>query len=74
MYDLLTILISEVGVRKDNIRGLYKFIEETEEEIIISRTLDILKICFSYKPSVPHHYFYFSGEGSGLEIDLSANP
>lgn len=72
----IELLVSSVGVKKSNTQFIFQFLASqslTEEQL--STCIRILQILISpNKPPAPYSYFYFSGPGSGLDINFEKYP
>ena len=73
ILQLITFLVNSVGVRKSNTESVFKILAKGQlDESGIKAAIRVLQVLVAnHTRPVPYSYFYFSGPGSGLEINLS---
>ena len=76
LLSFIELLVSSVGVKKSNMQHVFQFLayeEITSDQLAVS--IRLLQILISLtKPPAPYSYFYFSGPGSGFEINCQQSP
>lgn len=76
LMSFIEIIVSSVGVKKSNMQHVFQYLtsEDTNEKEL-QTSIKILQILISLnRPPAPYSYFYFSGPGSGFDLNYSQNP
>lgn len=76
ILNFIELLVASRGVQKSNTQHIFQFLAANKlSKWQLTAAIQLLQILISQsKPPAPYSYFYFSGQGSGMEIMADKSP